>query len=133
MRKEKKSNSKKTTVNIECANEFDKRHKNPAESHKDIENRSKAQQSKDNFEFSRDNYRYSNGESPRIASHDLLERSNSSYQLDSLRDKNLEDAFEYEIADDLYGTSDLFNIQNNKSNNRNQNNKNQNNNKNNNR
>ena len=115
MRNENKRN-RKDVANLECADEFGKKQKQPVERHRDVEISSTNNQQKQNFEFGRDNYRFDNGNMTNLTNHNQNQRNNSSYELDSLRDKNLEDAYEYEIADDLYATSNNLNNQRNHSN-----------------
>ena len=118
MRKENENKQdRQKSTNMECADEFGKKTStmNPTEKHRDIEIGSETRQQKENFEFGRDNYFNTNGNMNNFTNHNINDRSNSSYELDSLRDKNLEDAYEYEFADDLYATSNNLNNQRNQS------------------
>lgn len=118
MRKETENKEirKKEVTSVECAEDFRKKEKHAAEKHRDIEINSANKQRKENFEFARDNYRSQNGSMPNVNYNNLEHRDNSSYELDSLRDKNRENGIEYEFADDLYETSNNLNNQRNHSN-----------------
>lgn len=118
MRKENenKQQRKRDVTSVECAEEFQKNEKHAAEKHRDIEINSGHRQRKDNFEFARDNYRFNeDGSMPYMNYHNQIQRDNSSYELDSLRDKQRENGIEYEFADDLYETSNNLNNQRNQS------------------
>ena len=114
--KENKEQRKKNVTNVECAEDFQKKEKHAAEKHRDIEINSANKQRQENFEFGRDNYHSVLGSMPNVDYNNLERSNNSTYELDSLRDKNRENGIEYEFADDLYETSNNLNNQRNQSN-----------------
>ena len=115
MDKENKKNKKKN-INVECANEFASEDRKRESLDNQIEQNSHLNQERMNYEFARDNYLHTNGNINNLGNQNMQNRGNSSYELDSLRDKQLEEGFEYEFGDDLYETSNNVNNQRNQSN-----------------